>query len=79
MADVETRKNAAGQVTSYRVEWYDKGKRQRMSFKKEHAAPQWKNLLEAVGEDTRKAEAALLRQSSRPPFLRKSPKVILSD
>lgn len=68
MANVETRKNAAGKITSYRVEWYDKGKRQRMSFKKEHAALQWKNLLEAVGEDTRKAETALLRKSSRSPI-----------
>jgi hypothetical protein len=25
MATIETRKNAAGKVTSYRVEWYDAG------------------------------------------------------
>ncbi|WP_396277876.1 tyrosine-type recombinase/integrase [Glutamicibacter creatinolyticus] len=67
MANVEARKNSAGKVTSYRVEWYDKGKRTRMSFKAEHEARKWKQLLEAVGEDTKKAERALLRQVSQSP------------
>jgi len=67
MANVEARKNAAGKITSYRVEWYDKGKRTRMSFKAEHEAIKWKQLLEAVGEDTKKAERALLRQVSQSP------------
>lgn len=67
MASIEPRKNAKGQITSYRVEWQDKGTRERQSFKNEGQAIMWKNLLEAVGEDTKKAETALLRQTSKSP------------
>ena len=71
MAYIEPRRNAAGKITSYRVEWYDNGKRQKMTFKRAQAAEQWKSLLEAVGEDTKKAEAALLRQASKSPTFEK--------
>jgi integrase len=67
MATVETRKNAAGRITSYRVEWYDGGVRRRQTLATEAAANQWKNLLEAVKHDTKAAETALLRQVSRSP------------
>lgn len=67
MATVETRRNASGKVTSYRVEWYDNGTRRRQTLETEQAAHQWKNLLEAVKHDTRAAELALLRQVSRSP------------
>ncbi|QRQ79192.1 tyrosine-type recombinase/integrase [Glutamicibacter protophormiae] len=67
MASVEPRKNKDGKITSYRVEWTDKGKRTRMSFKTQGEADKWKALLEAVGEDTKQAERALLRQSSQSP------------
>lgn len=67
MATVETRKNAAGRITSYRVEWYDGGERKRQTLATEAAANQWKNLLEAVKHDTKAAETALLRQVSRSP------------
>ncbi|MFJ5149730.1 tyrosine-type recombinase/integrase, partial [Glutamicibacter sp. NPDC088455] len=56
-----------GKTTSYRVEWTDNGKRNRMSFKSQGEADKWKALLEAVGEDTKQAERALLRQSSQSP------------
>lgn len=67
MATVETRKNAAGHVTSYRVEWYDKGERHRQTLPTEIAANQWKGLLEAVKHDTIAAQTALLRQVSKSP------------
>lgn len=67
MATIETRKNSAGHVTSYRVEWYDKGVRRRQTLPTETAAAQWKNLLEAVKHDTQAAQTALLRQVSRSP------------
>ena len=67
MATIEARKNSAGRITSYRVEWYDKGKRQRQTLPNEVAAIQWKNLLEAVKHDTQAAQTALLRQVSKSP------------
>jgi integrase len=67
MATIEARKNAAGKITSYRVEWYDKGKRQRQTLPTEVAAIQWKNLLVAVKHDTQAAQTALLRQVSQSP------------
>ena len=67
MATIETRKNSAGHVTSYRVEWYDKGERHRQTLPTEIAAAQWKGLLEAVKHDTLAAQTALLRQVSRSP------------
>jgi len=67
MATIETRKNSAGHITSYRVEWYDSGVRRRQTLATETAATQWKNLLEAVKHDTHAAELALLRQVSRSP------------
>lgn len=67
MATIETRKNSAGRITSYRVEWYDQGQRQRQTLATETAAVQWKNLLEAVKHDTQAAQTALLRQVSRSP------------
>jgi hypothetical protein len=67
MATIEARKNKAGVITSYRVEWYDKDTRRRQTLPTETAAAQWKNLLEAVKQDTDAAEFALLRQTSRSP------------
>jgi integrase len=67
MATIEVRKNSAGHVTSYRVEWYDNGVRRRQTLPTETAAAQWKSLLEAVKHDTHAAELALLRQVSRSP------------
>jgi len=67
MATIEARKNASGRVTSYRVEWYDKGQRHRQTLPTEVAAIQWKALLEAVKHDTQAAQTALLRQVSRSP------------
>ena len=67
MATIEARKNKSGIITSYRVEWYDKGIRHRQTLPTELAATQWKNILEAVKSDTKLAEAALLRQTSRSP------------
>lgn len=67
MATIEARKNAAGHVTSYRVEWYDKGERNRHSFATETEATKWKHLLEAVKHDTMTAQTALLRQVSKSP------------
>lgn len=67
MATIEARKNSAGRVTSYRVEWYDKGTRRRQTLATETDATKWKNLLEAVKHDTRAAEMALLRETSRSP------------
>lgn len=67
MATIETRKNVAGKITSYRVEWYDKGERHRQTLPTETAAIQWKGLLEAVKHDTQAAQTALLRQVSKSP------------
>lgn len=67
MATIEARRNAAGVITSYRVEWYDKGQRRRQTLPNEGDAAKWKHLLEAVKHDTRAAELALLRQTSRSP------------
>ncbi|WP_028265952.1 tyrosine-type recombinase/integrase [Arthrobacter sp. MA-N2] len=67
MATIEVRKNSTGRITSYRVEWYDKGERNRQTLPTETAAVQWKNLLEAVKHDTQAAQAALLRQASQSP------------
>ena len=67
MATIEARKNGAGHVTSYRVEWYDKGTRHRQTLPTEIAAAQWKGLLEAVKHDTQAAQTALLRQVSKSP------------
>ena len=67
MATIEARKNSAGHVTSYRVEWYDGGVRRRQTLATETDAKKWKHLLEAVKHDTRAAETALLRQVSRSP------------
>jgi len=67
MATIEARKNSAGHITSYRVEWYDKGVRRRQTLPTETDATKWKHLLEAVKHDTRAAELALLRQTSRSP------------
>jgi integrase len=67
MATIEARKNAVGRVTSYRVEWYDKGTRHRQTLPTETAAAQWKGLLEAVSHDTQAAQTALLRQVSKSP------------
>lgn len=67
MATIEARKNKSGIITSYRVEWYDKGTRHRQTLPTELDAIQWKNILEAVKSDTAAAEKALLRQTSRSP------------
>jgi len=67
MATIEARRNAAGRVTSYRVEWYDGGQRRRQTLPTEGDAAKWKHLLEAVKHDTRAAELALLRQTSQSP------------
>lgn len=67
MATIEARKNAAGKITSYRVEWYDNGTRRRQTLPTEGDAAKWKHLLEAVRHDTRAAELALLRETSRSP------------
>lgn len=67
MATIETRKNAAGKITSYRVEWYYGGVRRRQTLATEADASKWKHLLEAVKHDTKAAEMALLRQVSRSP------------
>lgn len=67
MATIEARKNKAGKVTSYRVEWYDNGVRRRQTLGSEGDAAKWKNLLEAVKHDTKAAERALLREISRSP------------
>jgi len=67
MATIEARRNAAGRVTSYRVEWYDGGQRKRQTLPTEQAANQWKGLLEAVKHDTMAAQTALLRQVSQSP------------
>jgi integrase len=67
MATIEARKNAAGKITSYRVEWYDGGVRRRQTLPTEGDAAKWKHLLEAVKHDTRAAELALLRETSKSP------------
>jgi integrase len=67
VATIEARKNAAGRVTSYRVEWYDGGVRRRQTLPTEGDAAKWKHLLEAVKHDTRAAELALLRETSKSP------------
>lgn len=67
MATIEARKNASGKITSYRVEWYDNGTRRRQTLPTEGDAAKWKHLLEAVKHDTRAAEMALLRETSRSP------------
>lgn len=67
MATIEARKNKAGIVTSYRVEWYDKGQRHRQTLATEAEATKWKHLLEAVKHDTQAATMAVLRESSRSP------------
>ena len=67
MATIEARKNAAGKITSYRVEWYDGGVRRRQTLPTEGDAAKWKHLLEAVRHDTRAAELALLRETSQSP------------
>lgn len=67
MATIEARKNRTGKVTSYRVEWYDKGERHRQTLPTEIAAAQWKGLLEAVKHDTQAAQTTLLRQVSKSP------------
>lgn len=67
MATIEARKNTSGKITSYRVEWYDNGLRRKQTLGTESAALKWKHLLEAVKHDTKAAEIALLRQTSRSP------------
>lgn len=67
MATIEARKNKAGRITSYRVEWYDNGQRQRQTLATETEAAKWKALLEAVKHDTQAATTALLRQTSQSP------------
>lgn len=67
MATIEARKNKAGRITSYRVEWYDNGQRQRQTLATETEAAKWKALLEAVKHDTQAATMALLRQTSQSP------------
>lgn len=67
MATIEARKNSAGKVTSFRVEWYDSGQRRRQTLATERDATKWKHLLEAVKHDTKAAETALLREISRSP------------
>lgn len=67
MATIETRKNGAGHITSYRVEWYDGGVRRRQTLPTEGDATKWKHLLETVKHDTQAAEMALLREISRSP------------
>ncbi|MBT8163089.1 MULTISPECIES: tyrosine-type recombinase/integrase [Arthrobacter] len=67
MATIEARKNKAGTITSYRVEWYDNGVRRRQTLPTETDAAKWKHLLEAVKHDTKAAELALLREISRSP------------
>ena len=67
MATIEARKNAAGKITSYRVEWYDNGTRNRHSFAIETEAVKWKHVLEAVKHDTEAATVAVLRATSKSP------------
>lgn len=67
MATIEIRKNSAGKITSYRVEWYDKGVRNRETLATMEEAAKWKALLEAVKHDTQAATRAALRQSSQSP------------
>lgn len=70
MASIEPRKNKAGRITSYRVVWRDKnGKKMHQSVQDEHAALQWKALLEQVDHDTKAAELALIRANSQSPTL----------
>ncbi|NWN89226.1 MAG: site-specific integrase [Micrococcaceae bacterium] len=70
MASIETRKNKAGRITSYRVVWRDKnGKKMHQSVQDENSALQWKTLLEQVDHDTKAAEMALIRSNSQSPTL----------
>lgn len=67
MASIETRVNSRGIVTSHRVIWRDSGKRHAKSFKSQHAAEQWKAMLDIVDGDTRRASQAIIRARSKTP------------
>jgi len=66
MATIETRKNSAGKITSYRVEWYEGGVRKRHTVPTEPDAKKWKHLIETLRSE-KAADAALLRETSRSP------------
>ena len=69
MASIETRRNAAGAVTSYRVVWRDGGGRRSQALPTLEQAQQWKAVLEAAGHDTvRATEALLSRGTTTPPL-----------
>lgn len=70
MATIETRKNKAGRITSYRVKWRDKnGVQRNQSVKDLESAQKWKALLEQADHDTKAAEKALARTLSKSPTL----------
>lgn len=70
MATIETRKNKAGIVTSYRVRWREGGRDSAYlyeTFKNQAQAETFKRVLELNGHDSRKAERDILRAASRSP------------
>lgn len=67
MAGIERRKTKRG--ISYRVEWWHKGERHRLTYATEQDALEWKHLIEAAGGDSDKADRALLARASQAPKL----------
>ena len=70
MASIETRRNAAGEPTSYRVIWRDAGRRRTQRVPTLEQAQLWARMLEAAGHDTERAAEALKVETSRVPLLR---------
>lgn len=69
MASIETRRNAAGHITSYRVVWRDRGEKHTQTLTSLEQAEQWKAVLEAAQHDTDRATQALLSTGASAPPL----------
>lgn len=70
MASIETRRDADGVPTSWRVIWREAGQKRSQRVASLEQAQLWKAVLEAAGHDTDRAAAALSARASTTPTLR---------
>lgn len=73
MASIETRRDADGVPTSWRVIWREAGQKRSQRVASLEQAQLWKAVLEAAGHDTDRAAAALSARASTPPPCATSP------
>lgn len=70
MAWIQERVNKDGKITSWRVFWRHDGAKKAQSFKAKRDAEAWRDILDQVDGDAKKAQRALLAKNSDKPPVR---------